>query len=117
MDAAEFAPIEHHAIRVETLSDDPTDSESGKSYARLWPVTWTYPDASDARILWESRCELAADDERCEFSLRIRVDSLHYIVEPPRFQLRPPHLTQSIVQKFQCSLGGRPIPWRSTSVS
>jgi len=97
------APLPGHEVRVESPAESDQEASS-------WGVTWAHPTQADPLAFWQTDCEVATADGQVEFSFALRFGAREFVVSPPRFAPRRPHLIRAVVEGFPCSLGGRPVP-------
>jgi hypothetical protein len=104
----ELRPIDGHSL-LTTIAE-------GASGEKLWTMSWSYPADDDPSLLWGANATAAARGDELETSLVLRVGSRTYRVAPPSFRLRRPNVVKTLLEQFDCSVGGRQVTTTAATV-
>lgn len=104
-DGGQTTPIAGHSVETATLSEDASGGE--------WELRWSYPSEVDSSALWTSEIRVLWDSEGVEVSIVLSITSTEFAVRPFTYDIFPPRLVRTLVDSYDCELGGRRL--RSTA--
>jgi len=76
----------------------------------LATLEWGHPDDRDESIVWVTSCVFARKEGSIHVAITLRISSIQFLLRPTTFILGRPQLVWNIFTRFDCLIGGQPVP-------